>query len=91
MGILDTSPLDLVEKFRSWSSWREVIGPQEKEMPGNSCKFCCECDIKSSGLDITTKAEVGCCVGNVCGALNLILLHPMEKILIPASFVLRLV
>lgn len=51
MGIPDTSLLDLIEKVGSWIPWRGSHRPclsRENEMPGNSCKMCCGCDIKFS-------------------------------------------
>lgn len=51
MGIPDRSLLDLIEKVRSWISWRgshqSCLSPGD-EMPDNSCKMCSECDTKFS-------------------------------------------
>ncbi|KAI9169308.1 hypothetical protein LWI28_010555 [Acer negundo] len=52
MGIPDSSLLDLIEKVRSWISWRASdlsCLPGEFEMPQNGCKICCcECAAKFS-------------------------------------------
>ncbi|KAK1551915.1 hypothetical protein Q3G72_007192 [Acer saccharum] len=52
MGIPDSSLLDLIEKVRSWISWRASdlsCLPGEFEMPQNGCKMCCcECAAKFS-------------------------------------------
>lgn len=53
MGIPDRSLPDLIEKVRSWisrgtSDFRSLSG--ELDMPGNSCKMCCDCNTDTSGI-----------------------------------------
>ena len=51
MGIPDRSLIDLIEKVRSWISWRgshRSCLSRENEMPYNSRKMCSECDTQFS-------------------------------------------
>lgn len=50
MGVPDSSPFDLIKKFKSWISWGGSNLSKEFEVQDNNSKMCCDCDTKLTEL-----------------------------------------
>lgn len=68
MGIPDNSPLDLIEKVRSWIFLR-TSDPASLSggfpMAGNGCKFCYECEVDLT--ESSLKYQCQTCARLLCG------------------------